>query len=177
MRLSDEDTLLRKFLSAAATAAALAALSAPAMAHDYTLRDLKIGNPWSLPVPAGAPTAAGYLTVTNTGKTPDRLVGADVPEVDHVEIHEMKMDGAVMRMRPVPGGLVLPPGQTVALAPGGYHLMLIGPKRGFKVGEHIAGALRFEHAGTVKVEFEVQTAAPKGADDHARMTTPHMEMH
>jgi copper(I)-binding protein len=142
------------------------------MAHDYTLGALKIGNPWSLPVPAGAPTAAGYLTVTNTGKTPDRLIGADGPEVDHVEIHEMTMDGAVMRMRPVSGGVVLPPGRTVTLAPGGYHLMLIGPKRGFKVGEHIAGTLRFEHAGTVKVEFEVQTAPPGGVADHS-----HMEMH
>jgi copper(I)-binding protein len=159
-------------LAAVSAVAALAALSAPAVAHDYTLGPLKIGAPWSLPVPAGAPTAAGYLTVTNTGKTPDRLVGADVPQVDHVEIHEMKMDGAIMRMRPIPVGLALPPGQTIPLAPGGYHLMLIGPKRGFKAGDHIAGTLRFERAGTVKVEFEVGTAPPKGADAQA-----HMDMH
>lgn len=142
------------------------------MARDYTLGDLKIGDPWSLPVRAGAPTAVGYLTVTNTGKTSDRLIGAGAPQMDHVEIHEMKMDGAVMRMRPVPSGVVLPPGQTVTMAPGGYHLMLIGPKRAFKVGEHIAGTLRFEHAGTVEVEFEVRIAPPAVAADHS-----HMEMH
>ena len=129
---------------------------------------LRIGHPWSLPFSAGAPTAAGYLTVTNIGKAPDRLLGADSPVFDHVEIHEMKMDGVIMRMRPVPGGLVLPPGRTVTLAPGGYHLMLVGPKRSYKVGERIPATLRFERAGAVKVEFEVQIAPAAGA---------HMDMH
>jgi copper(I)-binding protein len=76
-----------------------------------------------------------------------------------------------MRMRPVTGGLVIPPGQTVTVAPGGYHLMMIAPKRAFAVGDHILGTLRFEHAGTVKVDFHVQAAPPKD-DGHAGM-----EMH
>ena len=64
-----------------------------------------------------------------------------------------------MRMRPVAGGLVIPPGQTVKLEPGGYHLMIIGPKQAFKVGDHIPATLRFEHAGSLKVEFYVEAAS------------------
>jgi copper(I)-binding protein len=147
-----------KTLTAALAAACLA--HAPEAFAQGSAGDLKITGPWSLPVPTGAPTAAGYLTIVNTGKTADRLIGADVPDVDHVEVHEMKLDGAIMRMRPIPGGLALPPGKTVTLAPGGFHLMLIGPKRGFNVGDHIPGTLRFEHAGPVKVDFKVQLAPP-----------------
>lgn len=154
---------------AAVLAAALAAAGA-ALAHGYTVGDLKIGHPWSLPSPAGAPTAAGYLTLTNTGKAPERLLGADIPDVARVEIHQMSMNGGVMRMRAVSGGLLIGPGQTVTLAPGGYHLMLIGPKHPFAVGDHVMGTLRFEHAGSVKVDFHVQADPPKGeAEVHAGM--------
>lgn len=159
-----------KTLTAALAAACLGASAGAALAHGYTLGDLKIGHPWSLPAPGGAPTAAGYLTVTNTGKTGDRLIAAATPEAQSVEIHQMTMDGAVMRMRPVPGGLTIQPGQTLTLAPGGHHLMLIGPKHAFAVGDKVPGTLRFEHAGTVQVEFHVQASPPSG--EHA-----HMDMH
>ncbi len=162
---------MRKFSMAAAAAVGVAAFAGAVLAQDETIGDLKIGHPWVLPAPAGAPTAAGYLTLTNRGKTADRLLGVDVAEATKVEIHHMIMDGAIMRMRPVPDGIVVPPGQTVTLAPGGYHLMLIGPKRAFKVGEHLQGVLRFEHAGLVKIDFPVQVLPPQG-DDH-----PPMAMH
>ena len=74
----------------------------------------------------------------------------------------MTMAGGIMRMRPVPGGLPIPPGQTVKLQPDGYHLMLIGPKRPFKVGDHIPATLRFQRAGAVNVDFEVEAATPGG---------------
>jgi copper(I)-binding protein len=101
------------------------------------------------------------LTVTNTGNSPDKLVGGSSSEVDHIEVHEMSLEGGVMRMRPVSGGIAIEPGKTVILQPGGFHLMLIGPKRSFKVGEHIPATLKFEHAGEVKVDFYVQGDAPK----------------
>jgi len=162
---------MRKFIIAAATGVGVAALAGASLAHVYSVGALQISHPWVLPAPAGAPTAAGYLTLTNRGKTAERLLGANVAEAAKVEIHQMTMDGAIMRMRPIPGGVVIPPGQTVTLAPGGYHLMLIGPKRALKVGDHVQGALRFEHAGVVKVDFYVQATPPIG-DDHAPM-----EMH
>lgn len=152
------------------------AMSLPALAagHGYSLGALKIGHPWARPTPNGAPTAAGFLTVTNTGAQPDRLLGGSSPMTGPIQVHQMSMDGGVMRMRQLTDGLTIPPGATVKLEPGGYHLMLIGPKTTFKVGDHIPATLRFAKAGAIKVEFYVQTAAP-APEDHAPMGK--MDMH
>ena len=143
--------MFKHFSLAFVAIALIAAAPFAASAHSYTLGALQIGHPWSRPNPPGAPTAAGYLTITNTGKTPDRLLGGSSPVATKIEVHEMSMTGGIMRMRPVAGGLVLPAGQTVKLEPGGFHLMIIGPKRAFKVGDHIPATLRFEHAGEIRV--------------------------
>jgi len=82
------------------------ALAAPAVAGDYSLGALKIRHPWIRTPPASAPTAAGYLSLSNTGAASDRLIGAASPAADKVEVHQMSMDGGIMRMRPVTGGLV-----------------------------------------------------------------------
>jgi copper(I)-binding protein len=127
-----------------------------AVAHSYKLGPLEIGHPWAMPAPPGAPTAAGYLTVTNTGKTGDRLLGGSSPLAKTLEIHSMTMTGGVMRMRPVSGGLEIEPGQTVKVEPGGYHVMFVAPTRPFKVGDHVPATLRFQHAGSIAVDFHVQ---------------------
>ena len=152
------------------------AATAPAVsaAHEYALGPLKIGHPWSRPTPNGAPTAAGFLTITNTGAQADRLLGGSCPLTAQIQVHQMSMDGGIMRMRQLPDGLVLPPGATVRLEPGGYHLMLIGPKVPFKVGDHVPATLKFAKAGAIKVEFHVQ-AAPPAAEDHGAMGR--MDMH
>jgi copper(I)-binding protein len=142
--------------------AAIALCAGPARAQSAGA--LKIGHAWVRPTPPGAANAAGYLSVTNHGAAPDRLIGGASPEVQRIEVHEMSMTGQVMRMRPVKGGLVIAPGQTVELAPGaGYHLMLIGPKHPFRLGEKFPATLQFEKAGTVNVTFQVQQAAEKSA--------------
>jgi hypothetical protein len=132
-------------------------LCAAAGAHAYFVGSIRIADPWIRPNPPGAPTAAGYAVITNTGHAPDRLVAAATPDAARVEIHEMTMAGGVMQMRPVPGGLAIGPGQTVTLAPGGYHLMLIGPARAFHVGEVVPVTLSFQRAGPVRVGFRVET--------------------
>jgi copper(I)-binding protein len=147
---------------------------AAAAAHGYVLGALKIGHPWARPTPNGAPTAAGYLTVTNTGARPDRLLGGSSPLAGQIEVHQMSMDGGIMRMRLLPDGVALPPGATVRLEPGGYHLMLVGPKAPFKVGDHIPATLKFAKAGSIKVEFHVQASAP-AAENHG--ATGKMDMH
>lgn len=141
----------------AAACLALTGASASAQAHGA----LSITQAWSRPTPPGAPTAVGYLTITNHGRRTDRLTGATSPAAQKVEIHQMSMAGGVMRMRPVAGGLAIAPGQTVALAPGGYHLMLVGPRRQFKAGERIPVTLDFEHAGRIDVALDVG-AGPRG---------------
>jgi len=127
----------------------------PAAAHDYTLGSLKIGHPWARATPPTAPSGGGFLTVTNTGTTADRLVSVSSPAAAQVQVHEMKMDGTIMRMRELENGLEIPPGATVALAPGGLHLMMMGLKAPLKEATRVPVTLVFEKAGKIDVELQV----------------------
>lgn len=126
---------------------------------------LVIEAPWARATPPGAPVAGGFLTVRNVGKTEDRLLSATSPDADKVEIHEMRMDGGVMRMRRMDGGLTISSGGTLTLAPGGFHLMFIGPKHPFVAGQTITATLHFEHGGERTVRFDVR-AMGAGAAQH-----------
>jgi periplasmic copper chaperone A len=130
-------------------------LAGSAQAEDIMAGNLKISSPWARATPKGAAVGGGYMTITNTGTTPDRLVGGSTDVAGKFEIHEMKMDNGVMKMRPVEGGLEIKPGQTVQLDPGGYHIMLMGMKQQLKEGEHLKATLDFEKAGKVDVDFTV----------------------
>lgn len=142
-------------------------VSVPALAGDYKAGDLTVVQPWARATPSGAKVGGAYLAITNNGKTADRLTGASISEADHVEIHEMKMDGGVMKMRPLPNGVEIKPGQTAKLNPEGNHLMLMGLKAPLKQGETIKGRLTFEKAGAVDVEFKVNSIAARSADSAA----------
>ena len=142
-----------------AVALLLAGIGA-ASAHSYKLGALEIGHPWARATPPTAPTGGGYLSVKNTGATPDRLISASSPTAETVQVHEMKMEGNVMRMREISGGLEIPPGATVTLAPGGMHLMMMGLKGPLKQGERVPLTLVFEKAGKIDVELMV---VPLGA--------------
>jgi copper(I)-binding protein len=142
-----------------------------ATAHAYDLGSLHIGHPWTRPTPNGAPTAAGYLAITNHGRTADRLLGGSSAAAGAIEPHTMSMSGGMMRMRPLPGGYEIAPGATLTLEPMGDHLMFTGLKRPFKLGERIPATLRFAHAGAVEVEFVVQEEAPASGE-----AMQHMDM-
>ena len=142
----------------------LALASSAASAHDYKLGDLSIGHPWSRATPAGARVAAGYLSITNSGAAPDRLVAVESPAAARVEIHESSEKDGVATMRPVEA-IAVAPGETVKLAPGGYHLMFMQPKVPFKQGDRVEGTLRFEKAGTVAVVFHVEGIGAQGGGD------------
>ncbi|GJE55958.1 MULTISPECIES: copper chaperone PCu(A)C [Methylobacterium] len=162
---------MRAALTTILRTAALAALlggSSAALAHDYTLGGLKIGHPWSRATPGGAKVAAGYLSVTNAGAETDRLIGGTLENTGRVEVHSMSVEGGVMKMGPVEGGLEVKPGETVTLKPSGYHLMFTGLKAPLKQGEMVKGSLTFEKAGSVPVEFKVEgIAAATSGDEHA----------
>jgi copper(I)-binding protein len=153
--------------AATVLASALFASAQAAIARDYDAGPLRIKDPWIRATPNGAPIAAGYLTVTNRGRTADRLLGGSTPFARSIEPHTMSIAGGVMRMRLAPAGLAAPPGATLTLAPGADHLMLIGPRRPFRPGDRIPATLRFARAGEVRVEFTVRGAA----DDMAGMTS------
>lgn len=130
-------------------------LASPAFAQDYKLGALEIDHPWARATPPTAPTGGGYLSVKNTGTTPDRLMSVSSPAAQTVQVHEMKMEGSVMRMREVDGPLEIKPGETVTLAPGGLHLMMMGLKAPLKEGEKVPLTLVFEKAGKIDVELSV----------------------
>ena len=137
--------------------------AAGAQAQAVVAGDLMIQQAWSRPTPAGAPVGAGYLTIVNTGKRADRLLSVSSSVAQTSEIHEMSMDGGIMRMRALPAGILIPAGQAVALAPGGFHLMLIGLRQPLKAGERVPAVLRFERAGAVTVELAVLDRPPAAA--------------
>jgi periplasmic copper chaperone A len=132
----------------------------------YKAGDLTIETPWTRATPGGAKVAGGYLRITNGGKEPDRLTGGSLTGSGRAEVHEMKTEAGIMRMRPIDGGLVIAPGQTVELAPGGYHMMFMDLTVGLKQGDKIKGTLTFEKAGTVAVEFAVRAIGASGGAKH-----------
>ena len=133
---------------------------ADAQAHEVKIGDIVISHPWVRQSPMGAEVAAGFMTITNNGKEADRLVKATASITPTVQLHEMKMQGDVMKMSEVPGGIVIPPGATVELKPKSLHVMFMNLKAPVKEGETITGTLTFEKAGTVSVDYEV--TAPGG---------------
>lgn len=124
--------------------------------------DITVSAGWSRATPAGAKVGAGYVTMTNTGREPDRLVSASSDLADVVEIHEMSMRDGVMVMRPVEEGLPIVAGQTVALTSGGYHLMLTGLKAPLVEGKSVAVTLQFERAGKMAVLLDVLGVGAQG---------------
>jgi copper(I)-binding protein len=138
------------------TALLLALFATGAQAHDYQIGPIAIDHPWTRATPKNAPVAGGYLKITNTGTTPDRLVGGSAEVAKRFQVHQMKMDGGVMTMRELKDGLEIPPGATVELKPSSYHIMMMDLSRPLSKGEKVKGSLTFEKAGKVDVEFAVE---------------------
>lgn len=128
-----------------------------ASASEFKIGDLVLQDLWSRATPKGATTAVGYLKIENHGTTADRLIGGTSPIADKgIQPHEMTMDGTVMRMHLVAGGLTIEPGQTLTIEPNHYHLMFVELKAPLQKGDKVRAALQFERAGKVDVEFNVQ---------------------
>jgi copper(I)-binding protein len=146
----------KRLASAVAAVLLLAASSVQAQrAQTYAAGSLVIEGPWSRATPGGATIGAGYMRIVNRGSEPDRLVGGTTAIAARFDLHETTTVDGVARMRPLEGGLVIPPGATVELKPGGLHAMLVDLKRPLKQGETITGTLIFEKAGTVAVTYQV----------------------
>jgi copper(I)-binding protein len=145
-----------------ALALLLALFVLPALAKDYKVGAIEVRQPWTRATPATAQAGGGFLVITNTGTAPDRLIAAKSPVADKAEVHEMTMDGNVMRMRPVENGIEIPPGATVELKPGGFHVMFMGLKAPFTKDGKVPLTLVFEKAGTVDIELPVEAMGATG---------------
>lgn len=137
--------------------ALLLLLASPvAFAHEiFTLGSLEISGGFSRATLPNAPVGAGYLTITNKGTTDDTLVSASSPVAGMTQIHEMKMEGDVMKMNEVEGGLVIPAGGSVMLAPGGFHIMFMDLKEPLVEGATFPVTLTFATAGTIEIQLVV----------------------
>lgn len=139
-----------------AVVALLIAMIALAQAHDYTVGSLQVAHPWARASAGAAPTGAAYLAIENRGDAADRLLSASTPAAERAELHTHIHEGGVMKMREVEGGIELPAGEQVFLAPGGLHVMLMGLKAPLKEGERFPLTLTFEKAGELQVEVAVE---------------------
>lgn len=126
---------------------------------------ITIEDPWAGTTNPGATVAAGYVTLRNAGAQADRLVSATSPRAGRVELHEMRMDHGVMRMRPVEG-VAVPPGGEAVLQPGGLHIMFIEIDAQFVQGQRIPVTLRFERAGDVSITFIARPRNRSSSDVH-----------
>lgn len=142
-----------------AAALALATLAASAT-NAFAQAAVKIESAWARPTVQGQAAGGGFLRIVG-GAASDKLVSASADIAGRVELHSMKMEGDIMRMRQVEAIEVLA-GKTVDLAPGGLHLMFMDLKAALKTGASFPLTLRFDKAGEVKVDVKVQLAAPAG---------------
>ena len=137
---------------------------------------LTISNVWSRPVAlpedenghsddaeatAGEMEMSGtngvvYLTIENSGDSADRLLSATSSVAEVVELHNVNMVDGVMQMRQVEDGVEIPADETKVFEPGGLHIMLIGLNRPLELGDSFDVELKFENAGMLTVESEVQ---------------------
>lgn len=128
--------------------------------------DLVISAPSVRQPPKGARVAGGFMKITNTGTIPDRLVDGSAGFAKRFEVHEMAMDGGVMKMRELPKGLEIKPGETVELKPGGFHLMFLDVTNAPTPGTSAKVKLRFERAGEIEIDMFVTPAAAAVPGDH-----------
>jgi Uncharacterized protein conserved in bacteria len=151
---------------AALVAAATLAFALPAQAHDITVGPLQLNGPFTRATLPNAPVAGGFFTIVNTGTEDDRLVSAASDIARETQIHEMALEGDVMRMRQLADGIPIPAGQTVVLAPGGYHIMFMGLNRALSEGETVPVTLKFEKAGEVLLDLHVEAVAADAPAGH-----------
>ena len=147
---------------------ALTALAALALGSQMATAQTKVSDAWvraTVPQQMASGMFASIVSVSDA-----RIVAASSPAAAMVEIHEMKMDGDVMKMRALKDGLALPAGKAVELKPGGYHVMMMGLKQQLKAGETVAMTLTIEGVDkkreTLELKVPVRTAKPEPEHKH-----------
>lgn len=129
---------------------------------------VQVTDAWVRTTVQGQSGTGAFMKLTSRDGA--RLVGASTPVAGVAEVHEMKMEGDVMRMRAVPGGLELPAGKTVELKPGGLHIMMMDLKAALPKDSTVPITLVFRDAkgveSKVQVTAQVAVTAPQGAAQH-----------
>jgi hypothetical protein len=133
----------------------------PAVAGATAL--LEVMEAWVAEAPPGAQVQAAYMRLRNDGSAPLNVTAVTSPAFESVELHRTVHEGAIARMEKL-SGLPLAPGESVTLAPGGLHLMLIAPRQRLSEGATVPLELRLDSGAAVSVEAVVRrTAMPTDA--------------
>jgi copper(I)-binding protein len=153
---------------------ALVACAALACSSLYA-QTIAVKDAWVRATVPGQMASGAFMKIT--AKDGARLVSVSSPLAGVAEVHEMKLEGDVMKMQAVAGGLELPPGKTVELKPGGYHVMLMDLKAPLKTNSKVPMTLTFKNAKGVQSKVELKlpvslvppaakTGEPAGMADH-----------
>lgn len=128
------------------------------MEQDGVKAVVEISDPWCRPTPNGAETGACYLTVkSNVANT---VTGVATPLAAGSMIHDMSMEGGVMKMAEITGGLPLVANEEIKLAPGGKHIMLMGLTAPLVEGVTVPLTLTFEATPAMTVQAAVRQPKP-----------------
>ena len=136
-------------------------VSGTALAQTAAAGAIKIENAYTRATVPGQQVAGGFMKIENKGAT-DQLVSVSSPVAGEVQLHEMAMEGNVMKMRQVKD-IVVPAGGAVELKPGGLHLMFMNIKAPLAAGETVPVKLKFAKAGEVEVKMPVNAMGAQGA--------------
>lgn len=146
----------------------LSLMACAGVAQAQTPAPVSAEGAWVRASVPGQKATGAFMRLTATEAV--RLVGVASPVAGVAEVHEMKMEGDVMKMRAVPG-LDLPAGKAVELKPGGYHVMLMDLKQPLEKGVQVPMTLVFKNAQGVESKLDMQApvsaAAPAAAGGHA----------
>lgn len=140
----------------ACAAALLAAGPSAALAHGYTVGAISVVHPWARATDPTATTGEGYMSITNNGDTDDTLISASTPVALGSALHQTLGTGEATSMVPAEGGIPIPAGATIALEPGGPHVMFQGLSAPLEAGDMEPLTLVFEKAGPVLLDLEVE---------------------
>jgi copper(I)-binding protein len=148
-----------KFISILRT---LASLALSGLAFAASAQGVSVQDAWARATVQGQKATGAFMKLTAAADT--KLVSVTTPVAAVAEVHEMKMDGGVMTMRALDGGLVLPAGKAVELKPGGYHVMLMDLKLPLQKDTTIPLTLVFKDAAgketRTELKLPVSAAAP-----------------
>jgi copper(I)-binding protein len=143
-------------------AAAAAGFTTALLCQGALAQTVAVKNAWARATVQGQKASGAFMSLTAASTT--RLVAVSTSVAAVAEVHEMRMEGDIMKMAAVPGGLELPAGKTVELKPGGYHLMLMDLKLPLQKDSSIPLTLVFKDAKGVESRLELKvpvgTAAP-----------------
>jgi len=135
-----------------------------ALAHKYENEIVFIDHPWMNIMQSNG---AGYFSIKNKSTTNALIfIGAESKEINKIEIHEVDMDGEIMKMRPLIEGMSIEKNTTIEFKPKSYHLMFFGIHKMYKQGDLIDVKLFFKNANTLHIKFKVDSVKSSHNHDH-----------